>query len=145
MRGLPVIAVVLALLVSPSTPTSARDADAEARGATGPAGKFYGYLTPVITISKGDALTFDNLDLDRHNIVQDVEADGEGGPSKARWCKETHSHHDHGDACPLFWSKLIGFQESSQVKGLKRVKAGETYTFFCTLHHGMKGNLVVLP
>lgn len=138
------VAVVAAVLLWPVF-APAEERVQEVRGVAGPAAKFYGYVTPVIAISKGDPLTFTNLDVERHNIVQDVEEDGKGGPKKAKWCKGNHSHHDHGGDCPLFWSKLIGFQGSTKVKGVRRTKAGETYTFFCTLHHGMKGKLVVLP
>jgi plastocyanin len=137
------VAVVLAVLLWPVF-APAEEAAQELQGVAGPAAKFYGYITPVITISKGDSLTFTNLDIEMHNIVQDVNEDGKGGPKKVKWCKRNKGHN-HGDDCPLFWSKLIGFQSSTKVKGLQRTKPGETYSFFCTLHHSMKGKLVVLP
>jgi plastocyanin len=113
---------------------------------TGPQAKVYGYATPVIVVSKGEALEFANIDIERHDVVHDVETDGFGGPKRMRWCgKHDHAGHSHsveGD-CPVFWSKLIGFSETTRVLGLGNLEAGETYTFSCTLHHGMKGLLVV--
>lgn len=118
---------------------------AEHQALAGPGGSVYGYITRDITISKGDSITFTNLDVTRHDFVQDVETDGKGGRKNAPWCKEEkgHAHHDHG--CPVFWSKLVDFQGSTKVKGLRRVKPGTTYTFFCTIHHEMKGTLTVEP
>jgi plastocyanin len=43
----------------------------------------------------------------------------------------------------LFASKVSGLGEVSPVQGLDKVKSGQTYGFFCTLHPGMRGNLVV--
>jgi plastocyanin len=112
----------------------------------GPAAKFYGYLTPVIVVEKGGELTFTSIDLERHDVVQDVEADGFGGSSKAPWCATGHHHHGHvHEACPVFWSKLIGLTQTTTVLGLDKVEPGKVYSFYCTLHHGMKGKLVVRP
>lgn len=119
------------------------DAPIPPRAAVGPQAKFYGYLTPVIVIAKGDSLTFSSLDLERHDFVQDVEVDGFGGPKKMPWCAKGHHHGRKAAPCPIFWSKLIGLNESTEVRGLKNLKSGKTYSFFCTLHHGMKGKLIV--
>lgn len=130
------------------TPAHAATAELQPshRAATLPLAAFYGYATPTITISKGDQLIYTNLDLDRHNIVQDVAEDGRAGKPNVHWCKGGDDHdHDHGHGCPVFWSPLIGFQASTQVEGLDRVEPGETYTFLCTLHHSMKGQLIVRP
>lgn len=118
------------------------------RALTLPLAAIYGYATPTIQISKGDRIVYTNLDIDRHNIVQDVAADGKGGKPNVHWCKDDHGddhHHDHSAGCPVFWSPLIGSQQTVEVEGLDRVKRGETYTFFCTLHHSMKGTLTVRP
>lgn len=118
--------------------------DAEMQAAAGPGGFFYGYLTPEITISEGDSIAFANFDIFEHNFVHDVETDGFGGKKKVPWCKKnTDDHGDHDHGCPVFWSELIEANETAQVKGLKRVKPGKTYTFFCTVHHNMKGTLTV--
>lgn len=121
-------------------------ADLERPGAVaGPQAKFYGYATPVIVVEKGEEeVTFTNLDLERHDVVQDVETDGFGSKKKLPWCKKKgHAHeHGHGD-CPIFWSELIGLGDTTQILGLDNVKSGEVYSFFCTIHHGMKGKLIV--
>ncbi|HEX2240169.1 MAG TPA: cupredoxin domain-containing protein [Actinomycetota bacterium] len=128
---------------------AAADPPIPPRAAVGPQAKFYGYLTPVIVISKGEALTFSSLDLENHDFVQDVEVDGFGGPKKMPWCSKGHdhggagNHHEKSPPCPIFWSELIGLNESTEVLGLKNLKSGTTYSFFCTLHHGMKGKLIV--
>ena len=134
------VAVVMA------QPAAAGGVRAEEQATTGPAAEYYGYLTPEITISKGDSIVYSNFDVVLHDFVQDVEADGHGGKTNAPWCEDEGEHGDeHHHGCPVFWSEQIGFQEETRVKGLGRVKPGKTYTFFCTLHHGMKGTLTVRP
>lgn len=103
------------------------------------AAKYYGYLTPAIAVRKGDELVYTNLDLERHDVVQDVAEDGVGGPKREKWCARFDGK------CPLFWTKQIGLGESTPVLGLDNVKPNTIYTFFCTLHNGMKGKLIVLP
>lgn len=135
--------VVAALMLALALPAGAV---AEERAIAGPGGFAHGYLTETITISKGDTIAFTNLDVFEHNFVQDVEADGFGGKPNVDWCRsEDDDHHEHAHGCPVFWSELIPGGETTQVKGLKRVKPGKTYTFFCTLHHNMKGTLKVRP
>ncbi|MFN2525040.1 MAG: plastocyanin/azurin family copper-binding protein [Actinomycetota bacterium] len=137
------IAACICLLTIGIFPTtSAAEQPVPPRAFVGPQAKFYGYLTPVIAISKGDSLTFSSFDLERHDFVQDVEVDGFGGAKKMPWCAKGHHHHK-AEPCPIFWSKLIGLTESTEVQGLKNLESGKTYSFFCTLHHGMKGKLVV--
>lgn len=112
---------------------------------TGPGAEYYGYFPAEITIAKGDKILYTNYDFAPHDFVQDVESDGFGGKPNVPWCREEEGHapdeHHHG--CPVFWSKQIGNQQETMVRGLNRVKPGTTYTFFCTLHHGMKGTLTV--
>ena len=112
---------------------------------TGPGAEYYGYFPSELTIAKGDSILYANYDLAPHDFVQDVEADGFGGRPNVPWCEEEEGHapdeHHHG--CPVFWSKRVGNQQETMVRGLNRVKPGTTYTFFCTLHHGMKGTLTV--
>ena len=45
----------------------------------------------------------------------------------------------------MFWSKLIGLGVTTRVLGLRALKPGTVYTFYCTLHPGMKGKLVAMP
>ena len=112
---------------------------------TGPGAEYYGYFPSELTIAKGDTILYTNYDLAPHDFVQDVETDGFGGKPNVPWCEEEEGHEpdEHHHGCPVFWSKQIGNQQKTTVRGLNRVKPGTTYTFFCTLHHGMKGTLTV--
>jgi plastocyanin len=107
---------------------------------TGPASEFYGYTAPVVVTEKGGQVTYVNLDLARHNLVQDPQADGVAGSGKKPWCESYRK-----GKCPVFWTPQIGIGQQTEVLGLKSVKPGTTYTFFCTLHPGMRGTLVVRP
>ena len=106
--------------------------------------KFYGYATPVIVVAPDDEVTFTNIDLEKHDVVQDVAADGFGAKKPQPWCKKPKKGHAHvHEECPLFWSKLIGLGDTTPIKGLQNLESGQIYSFYCTLHHGMKGKLVV--
>lgn len=144
MRKILILAGVATMLLS--SPAGAVT-DAEQRGVAGPGAIVLGYLTPTITISKGDSIAFTNFDAFAHDLVHDVAEDGFGGRSNVAWCKgagDGHEHaHAHAGPCPVFWSELVDAGGTTQVLGLQRVKPGKTYSFFCTEHHSMKGKLVV--
>ena len=106
---------------------------------TAAAGQFYGYVTPVMVVEKGGELSYTNLDIVQHDVVHDVAVDGVANKKKSRWCKKFKRKE-----CPLFWSPRAGLGDTVAVKGLGNIVPGEVYTFFCTLHPGMKGNLVVV-
>jgi plastocyanin len=88
----------------------------------GPGATYSGYATPVMTTRVGGPLSFVNLDLSQHDVTA-----VDRGP----------------DGRPLFASKLSGLGEVSPVEGLDRVKSGQTYGFLCSIHPGMRGNLIV--
>ena len=83
--------------------------------ATGPAAAGYGYLTPVVTISKGGTATYINVDVANHNVSS---VDG------------------------LFRSELAGTGEQVPVTGTDKLEPG-TYQFLCEPHPNMKGQLIV--
>jgi plastocyanin len=105
---------------------------------SGPQAQLYGYLTPQVIVQKGGALTYANFDVVKHNVVQDVAADHRSLKTSASWCRQFKK-----GKCPLFWSKLIGLTQQEQVLGVSKLKPG-TYSFYCTLHPGMKGKLTVV-
>ena len=109
---------------------------------SGPQAQSYGYLTPQIVVNQGGSLQYANFDIVRHDVVQDVNADHKAykGPRSKQpsWCKQFKKRH-----CPLFYSKLQGLGATEDVLGVDTLKAG-TYSFYCTLHPGMKGKLTVL-
>lgn len=107
---------------------------------TAPGAQFHGYAPPVVVTEQGGLITYVNLDIARHDFVHDTETDGVSGPKKQPWCKSYRKQ-----PCPLFWTPQIGIGQQTEVLGLENVKAGEMYSFLCTLHVGMRGTLVVRP
>ena len=75
----------------------------------------YGYATPVVVMSKGGTLSYTNLDPVQHNVVSD---DG------------------------LFRSEFAGLGKTVPVTGADKLASGQ-YGFFCSLHPGMRGTLIV--
>ncbi|HEX8742336.1 MAG TPA: PQQ-binding-like beta-propeller repeat protein [Thermoleophilaceae bacterium] len=87
-----------------------------------PGSTYSTYATPVMVTQVGGPLSFMNFDLPQHDVIADDK-----GP----------------DGRPLFQSKLSGLGEVAPIEGLDRVKSGQTYGFFCSLHPGMRGSLIV--
>jgi polyvinyl alcohol dehydrogenase (cytochrome) len=87
-----------------------------------PGSTYTSYATPVMTTQVGGPLSFVNLDLPQH----DVTADEKGL-----------------DGRPLFASRLGGLGEIVPVEGLEKVQSGKTYGFYCSIHPGMRGQLIV--
>ena len=140
MRRFFFLSLLVAVLVLPGTATAMEtDSDQGPVVVSGAAGQFYGYLTPVMVVQQGGELTYANFDIVQHDVVHDVAADEIANKKKDKWCKS----FDKG-ACPLFWSPRAGLGDVVQVEGLQNLKTGNVYTFFCTLHPGMKGRLLVL-
>jgi outer membrane protein assembly factor BamB len=88
---------------------------------SGPGAASTGYATPAMVDQQGGKVTYLNLD----NVQHDVNSTLKGK-----------------DGRPLFQSKLIGLGESAPVVGADKVPAG-TYEFYCSVHPGMRGQLVV--
>ena len=85
--------------------------------ATGPGGASYGYLTPAMVTQVGGPVNYTNADIVRHDVVSTEPG--------------------------LFRSALAGTGETVPVTGLENVESGKTYGFYCSLHPGMKGQLIV--
>lgn len=94
-----------------------------------------GYTTPVAAVPVGGELTFANADLFKHDVVSHAF-----GADDQPWCVGRAAGR-----CPLFWTPLIGAGATTNVLGLDRLEATQTYTFYCTLHGPMEGTLVALP
>ena len=138
-----VASIAVVVLMVPGTATAIEipkpTADQGPVVVSGAGGQFYGYVTPVMAVQSGGELSYANFDIVQHDVVHDTEADGIVNKKKDRWCKA----YDKGQ-CPLFWSPRAGLGDVVPVEGLANLKPGEAYTFFCTLHPGMKGQLVVV-
>ena len=105
----------------------------------GPQAQFAGYLTRTMVASKSlGKVLYSNLDVVRHDVVQDPRTDGVGGSGKDPWCKRFKGK------CPAFWTPLLGLGETTELQGLKNTQAGRSYTFYCSLHPGMRGTLAVV-
>ncbi len=88
----------------------------------GPGATSTTYATPVAITKPGGPVTFRNLDIAQHDVTS---------VKKRRKGK------------PLFHSRLVGLGESAPVMGLSRVKSGQNYQFYCSIHPGMRGTLIV--
>ena len=133
---LPFVALVL---LAGAAPASSRSAAQGEHVVSGAGAKFYGYATPLVVVEPGAEISYYNFDIEKHNVVQDAIADGVYSKKKQPWCRDFPK-----GKCPVFWSKMIGLGDTP-IKGLENVEPGQLYTFYCTLHPGMKGRLVAVP
>ena len=85
----------------------------------GPEAQFAGYATRATVASKTGTLTFYNADIVEHDVVSTTPG--------------------------LFSTPLIGLGQSARVQGVENLTPGNTYTFYCTIHPGMTGTLLVTP
>ena len=111
---LSLVALSGALALSMSAASAAEN---PVRIIAGPGATIVNYATSRVVYLKGRTLTFTNLDAAPHNVVSKPAG--------------------------LFSSKLIGLGQSTPVNGVKNLKKGKNYTFVCTLHGAMKGQLLV--
>jgi polyvinyl alcohol dehydrogenase (cytochrome) len=88
----------------------------------GPGAASTTYATPVMVTQVGGPVSFSNFDLPQHDVVSDARA---------------------VTGQPLFSSPRSGIGEVVPVRGLNRVQSGKQYGFFCSLHPGMRGTLIV--
>jgi plastocyanin len=127
-----VAAAAAALVLAAPAPAHA------AVAAAGPGGFAAGFATPVVVAAQGEAISFVNADVAPHNFVADGVYLPKKEAKKARWCSAYTPKN-----CPLFWSATVGAGETADVEGVERLEAGQQYPFFCTVHPGMKGTLVI--
>ncbi|MEA2492393.1 MAG: hypothetical protein QOJ29_304, partial [Thermoleophilaceae bacterium] len=80
-----------------------------------------GYATPAVISFKGNKVSYTNLD----NVQHDVTATDKGPDGRV-----------------LFQSKLIGLGESTPIEGTEKLAPG-SYSFYCSVHPGMKGTIAV--
>ncbi len=132
MRRIFLAIATLSVAIGGAAPAGAAEAVA------GPGSYQAGYLTPLVVVERGETLTLSNFDVAGHNFVASGAYLSKKAARKAKWC----SGFPRGK-CPLFWSPTVGANDSTEVLGLKAVKSGTEYAFFCSLHPNMKGTLLV--
>lgn len=98
------------------------------------------YLNPNVSIDRGEALTFWNLDFTAPHDVTSVKTRNRcvkryrKGPRKGECRKRVQER--------LFASETIEFPAEVPVKGAQKLRPG-SYAYFCTIHPFMKGTLRV--
>lgn len=127
-----IVAGGAALLLASATPAHA------AIAAAGPAGFAAGFATPVVVAAPGETITFVNGDVAPHNFIADGVYLTKKDAKKSPWCTAYTSK-----TCPLFWSETITAGEQTEVQGVERLESGKQYPFYCSVHPGMKGTLVI--
>ena len=71
-----------------------------------------------------DLALVDGLDAPAHDVTSDEKG---------------------ADGRPIFHSRLGGLGEVVPVEGTDQLQSGKSYGFFCSIHPGMRGTLVVGP
>ena len=100
----------------------------------GPQGATVGFATPSVLTVTGQALTLANADATGHDITSKLTK-----PKKLKFGKKYYTIQ-----VPLFRSESVPAGSTGPVVGVEGLKPG-TYAFFCSLHTGMTGSLVVQP
>ena len=59
--------------------------------------KLYGYGTPAVVMTAGEEVSFTNVDIEMHDLVQDTEADGFGAKKRMPWCKKSKKKDSHAN------------------------------------------------
>ena len=131
MRKLGVIAGVLAWTLATAVPAHAVVAAAV------PGSYVAGWATPVVVAQSGGDVTVVNDDVAPHNFVAQEDYLPPKVARKTEWCSAFPKK-----SCPLFWSETITIGETTTVQGLETIAPGQ-YAFFCSIHPGMTGTLVI--
>lgn len=129
MRALPRIAaaaLAAAVLAAPGASGAGTGAPARAYVFTRASAYAVGpgeLVTPAIVLPRATGLTLVNLRLAGHSITSDL------------WSVP--------DEVRLFSSDVIPFGETAEVRGVEALEP-DTYGFFCSNHHTMRGQLIVV-
>lgn len=107
-----------------STPTAAQSI-LTAPGATNTT-----FATPVVVIRQGDPLNYTNLDTIAHNVTSTATT------------TVTDPTTGQTTTVPLFSADTEGLGGSEAVNGVQSLAPG-TYSFYCSLHPWMTGEVIV--
>ncbi len=98
----------------------------------GPQAPTVGFATPTVVTLAGQALTFANGDTTGHDITSKLTK-----PKKLKFGGKYYTIQ-----VPLFRSESVPAGSTGPVVGVEGLKPG-TYAFYCSLHTGMTGSLIV--
>ena len=107
----------------------------------GPGSFAAGYDTPATVTAAGGAapLMFVNGDIQPHNVIANANFLDKKTAKSTPWCSNYPKKK-----CPIFWSETIPLGGQTEVLGLENTESGQQYSFFCSIHPGMKGTLVTI-
>jgi plastocyanin len=91
-----------------------------------------GFAVPEVLALQGQAVSFVNADVVAHTLTSVATK-----PQRIRYGKKYYTIR-----VPLFDSGSVAALGTGDVKGVTGLKPG-SYAFYCTMHTGMKGTLVV--
>jgi plastocyanin len=130
-RRLALGAAAAALLAS-SVGASAVPVPVPSLAVAPPEGAVVGFALPQAVSLQGQALSFLNADVVAHTLTSVATK-----PKRIKYGKRYYTIR-----VPLFDSGSVASLATGDVKGVSGLKPG-SYAFYCTLHTGMKGTLVV--
>lgn len=107
--------------------------------AAGPGGFAAGFATPLVIAPAATGVTFVNGDIQPHNVIANEDFFSKKAAKKIEWCKSYPTKK-----CPVFWSETVAVGETTPVLGIEDLVSGQQYSFFCSIHPGMKGTLVAI-
>lgn len=107
--------------------------------AAGPGGFAAGYATPLVIAPAATGVTFINGDIAPHNVIANEDFFKKKEAKKVEWCSNYPKKK-----CPVFWSETASVGETAEVLGIENLVSGQQYSFFCSIHPGMKGTLIAI-
>ena len=122
-----VLAVTTAASAAPKVP-------APALAIAGPEAATAGFTSRVVLAVQGQALTFVNADVSGHTLTSKQTK-----PQRVKFGSKYYVIR-----VPLFDSSGVNPGATRDVKGVTALKPG-SYDFYCSLHTGMTGQLLVKP
>ena len=129
LRGLLAVAGSAALAL---TTTASAAPPAPAVAIAGPEAATAGFVSRVVLSVQGQALTFVNADVSGHTLTSKQTK-----PQRVKFGSKYYVIR-----VPLFDSSGVNAGATREVKGVTTLKPG-TYDFYCSMHTGMTGQLLV--
>lgn len=126
------LGVAAAGLLASSVAATAAPAPVPSLAVAPPQGAVVGFALPEAVVLQGQALSFLNADVVAHTLTSVATK-----PKRIKYGKKYFTIR-----VPLFDSGSVSSLGNADVKGVTGLKPG-SYAFYCSMHTGMKGTLVV--